>query len=128
MKIRRHSQVASVLIRAMAILVILAVAIFDTAYVLGLHIHVLPDGRVVTHSHPIDRSEESGSQHQHSDYEYAVLTASGRVIQADCLHIGWSPVYIELATSWIELPDDNVISGLVSSSLNMRGPPKVISG
>ena len=111
----------------MAILVILAVAIFDTAYVLGLHIHVLSDGRAVTHSHPIDRSEGGGSQHQHTDYEYAVLSASGRVIQADCPQIGWRPVHIEPAISWVELSDDNVISGSVSRSPNKRGPPQVIS-
>lgn len=39
------------------------------------HTHVLPDGSIVSHAHPFNKSQESqgGSSHQHSTLEFFLL-------------------------------------------------------
>lgn len=127
MRSRHPSQVVTALARAMAVLVILSVAIFDTAYVLGLHLHVLPDGRVVAHSHPVDRSEESGSQHQHTKQDYAVLSVFGRLLEVHAFAAGWSAICVESVGSCIVLSHENVISTFAALEVDKRAPPEVIS-
>lgn len=128
MKSRPPSPVASLLVRAVAVLAIFAVATFNTAYVSSFHLHVLPNGRVVVHSHPVDGDEENGSRHQHTGHEYVILSALGSLLQVDHVAIDWSPVYIEPVTSLVEFSDENDIACLVARSINKRGPPKVVSG
>jgi hypothetical protein len=40
-----------------------------------MHTHLLPDGSIVTHAHPFDRSgeSESGESHQHSNLEFVLF-------------------------------------------------------
>ncbi|MCK4605704.1 MAG: hypothetical protein KAU35_00265 [candidate division Zixibacteria bacterium] len=40
----------------------------------SLHLHVLPDGRVVVHSHAQPESD-SGTRHNHTDQEYKFFAA-----------------------------------------------------
>lgn len=127
MVLRRFSPIALVLVRAIAVFVVLAIVIFITANVLGLHLHVLPDGRVVVHSHPVDGGDEGKSRHQHTEHEYAVLSALRRPLQVHSLEAGCSTVGIEPVSPLIERSVANVISPGVARSDSNRSPPIVIS-
>ena len=54
------------------ILVMGAMLINKAVYI---HVHVLPDGSVVTHAHPFSKKSENGRQsgHQHSNLEFFLL-------------------------------------------------------
>lgn len=127
MRSPHHSPALALLFRAVVFLVVLAVAFVSTVYVTGLHLHVLPDGRAVVHSHPVDKDKEDNSPHQHTTNEYAILSAQGRLGYVDSPLIVWSPVFVQPVTSWIELLDDNATSYSVARAINERGPPKITS-
>ena len=127
MRSQRSCPVALIHVRAIAVLVVFAVALFVTANVTGLHLHVLPDGRVVVHSHPVDRDGEGGSRHRHTEHEYAVLSALGKPLQVHSFETGWSTVCIEPVIYWIELFGENVSTPVVVRSDSNRSPPIVIS-
>ena len=59
--------------RALALLLIATLLTTGIASVVGLHLHVLPDGRLVVHSHPVSNRS---SQHHHSSHEFALLDAA----------------------------------------------------
>jgi len=123
----RLHPVTTFLVRAIAGLIVLAIATFVTANVHGLHVHVLPEGREVVHSHPVDGDEEGGSRHQHTEHDYAVLSALAKPLQVHSFETCWSPVCIEAVSPWIERSVDSEISpGIVRSDSN-RSPPLVIS-
>jgi len=124
--LRRFSPVALILVRAIAVFIVLAIVIFITASVLGLHLHVLPDGRVVVHSHPVDGGDEGRSRHQHTEHEYAVLSALGRPLQVHSLETGWSIVSIDPVSSLIEFSGESVTFPVVARSDSNRSPPVVI--
>ena len=70
-----------IIFRALALIVLGSMIILSVAYFQGLHIHRLPDGRVIIHSHAIPESDGNKSNsHNHSDREYA-----GYGIQASIL-------------------------------------------
>ena len=66
--------------RALALLLIVAMLTVGIASVVGLHLHVLPDGRLVVHSHPVSNRS---SQHHHSSHEFALLDAAAHIFQGD---------------------------------------------
>ena len=61
--------------RTLSILLIVIMAALMINRILYTHIHVLPDGSVVTHAHPFSKSTEgnSRSSHQHSNTELFLL-------------------------------------------------------
>ena len=117
----------SVLFRAAAILVVLTIVSFNAASVIDLHLHTLGDGRVVVHSHPVDKDDEGGSQHQHTANEYAVLNTLGKLLQVDNIWSGWTPVSIQSAVSCIEFFQEKIFSHLVAGMVDERSPPKITS-
>ena len=55
---------------------ILSIAGFSAASLVSLHLHILPDGRVVVHSHShSDTGNKTGRHHNHTQREYTVLSA-----------------------------------------------------
>ena len=52
---------------------------FGAACVSTLHVHALPDGRLVAHSHPMPYGE-GGHKHGHSQQEYAAVQAVSKVL------------------------------------------------
>ena len=127
MKSQSVSAVSSLIFRALAIIVVLSTVGFIAASVICLHLHVLPDGRVVVHNHPVHKDEENGSKHQHTADQYAILTALGNLLQGYDFLIFWAPVSITLAFSWICLCSDIAVSYLVVGDVHTRAPPKVTS-
>ncbi len=64
------------LLRLLSILVFLSLTGFISSNFYSIHMHVLPDGRVVVHSHPVghDDAEESKDHrhHSHTKKEYII--------------------------------------------------------
>ena len=127
MKSQSARAASSLLFRTAVIIVVLSITGFIAASVICLHLHILPDGRVVVHSHPVHKDEENGSRHQHTADQYAILTALGNLLQGYDFPIFWTPVSITPAFSWIYLYRDNAVSYLVVGDVNKRAPPQVIS-
>jgi len=127
MKSQGASAVPSLLFRAAAIIVVLSIGGFIAASVICLHLHVLPDGRVVVHSHPLHKDEDNGSKHQHTAHQYAILTALGNLLQGYAFSICWTPVSIALVSSLVDLYSDNAVSYLVVGCINQRAPPQFTS-
>lgn len=51
-----------------------------------MHIHILPNGEVIVHSHPLPRPEKKGddpggSNHAHSDTEFALIKAINNIFR-----------------------------------------------
>ena len=52
---------------------------FMAATLLSMHVHVLPDGRMITHSHAVPESGSEGS-HTHTDQDYQFIGAINQTI------------------------------------------------
>ena len=108
--------------RSVAILVLLAVTGFGAALLATLHYHVLADGLVVAHSHPLP-DDNHRKTHKHTRQEYVELDAAAQIL--DTLVLG-------LVQAEPLLPDlrDDVVSEDVSIPISVsawhffrRGPP-----
>ena len=124
MKNRQSHITQSNFARLPAMLVVLAVAALSFTYHINLHLHILPDGRVVAHSHPLTPDDRGRAKHQHLGNEYAVLNALAKLLLTDKPEFSWSLPYFVTNTSRIDLPDDIAISRLTVKSPNKRGPPE----
>ena len=49
------------------------------AALLSMHLHVLPDGRMIVHSHAVPESDSEGS-HTHTDQDYQFIGAINQTI------------------------------------------------
>ncbi len=67
--------------RLIAALLLLSLTGFSAASLFSLHLHVLPSGRVVVHSHPLPDDNDERS-HNHSQQEYVALEAATRILEA----------------------------------------------
>jgi hypothetical protein len=110
--------------RLLASLVVLALVAAMTASVVGLHAHVLADGRVVVHSHPTDRSDRGKTHHQHSGHDYIVFANLGRLSPTQI------PDMVNPLTRWVtcvhrlEFSNDTAPAQADISSPNKRSPPE----
>lgn len=70
-------------------LLVLIMCLFTANWALFTHVHVLPDGSVVSHAHPVSKqTDNSGdNNHQHSSLEIFVLD------QLNVLILGVSMIY-----------------------------------
>ncbi|MBD3401752.1 hypothetical protein GF420_02565 [candidate division GN15 bacterium] len=127
MKTQLGSQKLSGPVASLAVLVVLALSAFQAASVLGLHVHVLPNGRVVVHSHPMDRDASGRSTHQHTEHDFAVLNAVGKVLQTDFPHfcVSTSPEFE--ASFQVVTSAEPVVVATVTTSAHKRSPPAVSS-
>ncbi|MBD3332263.1 hypothetical protein GF356_05390 [candidate division GN15 bacterium] len=60
-----------------------AVALFVLVSAFSLHCHVLANGRIIVHSHPIDRTHGNDTSHDHSSQEFTLLKAAAFAFQAE---------------------------------------------
>jgi hypothetical protein len=85
-------------------------------------LHVLPDGRVIVHSHPYSQ-DNGGRNHGHSSSDYAVWGAFAKVLQVDLAN---SPTFGGVSTLplWrIEPTGPSGLSSLCPPTINPRAPP-----
>ncbi len=70
------------LICPVALVIILALTGFIGASIISMHIHILPDGRVIVHSHATESSssgESNGGSHSHTGKEYMLIHSVSRI-------------------------------------------------
>ncbi|MFH1688278.1 MAG: hypothetical protein ABIE70_12255 [bacterium] len=115
----------TILIRVLATLVIIAIAAFNAAFYTGLHLHVLPDGRTVVHSHPVNRNEEGENRHQHSEQEYVVLASLAKLLLTDEPVLDSDVPRLEPVFSPLESSTDIVNSLFFASQQDERSPPSI---
>jgi hypothetical protein len=111
-------------VKALVVVVFAAVATFNVSYFLGLHLHVLPDGRTVVHSHPVDQNSQDGT-HQHSANELAFLAGFAKLLLVDETepHSVCIP-FVPCAFTAPDLETTNVV-GYDGDSPHKRSPPAV---
>lgn len=69
------------LIKIIAIIGLLSFALFMAFSVAKLHIHTLPNGRIIAHSHPFDSDDGDGRQsHRHSAREFAQINTINKTL------------------------------------------------
>ena len=64
------------LLRLLSVIILLSLIGFIIATLISLHIHILPDGRAIVHSHPSgnEHSENSqNKQHSHTNSDYLFI-------------------------------------------------------
>ena len=77
-----HSSISepfSIGLKAIALFVLCALGVFIAVIPLSMHLHELPDGRMIVHSHAVPESD-SGGNHTHSDQDYQFIGAIGNSI------------------------------------------------
>lgn len=126
-RIRDAGSAGVIMIRMTAVAVVVTLALFQTAYISNLHVHVLPDGRIVAHSHPVERDSKSGSGHQHLQYEYSYLNALGKLLQADITTFSAAALYLVWTQPKAETHDQCILLPGYTSSASRRGPPESAS-
>lgn len=109
--------------RLLATFVVAAIVIALAASVVGLHAHVLPDGRIVVHWHPVDKAERGKTHHQHSGHDYTVLANLGHLSTAHPPGTAGSPIHAVACVHRIDIVDDTPGSQTASYSPNKRSPP-----
>ncbi len=57
----------------LALIVLASILAFLFIVYFYMHLHVLPDGRIVAHSHALPRTDPSGNSHQHTNLELFVF-------------------------------------------------------
>jgi len=106
-----------------AVFVALAIIGFKATSLITLHIHILPDGRVVAHSHPLPGNQDDDSKHKHTPHEYVILNAVVHSYQADDLSSFGIQVAIKRLCTQVEDGQINPIVCLFFSSHTKRAPP-----
>lgn len=75
-----------------AVLMIAALVTVQFNRTANLHYHVDDSGRVVSHSHPYDKTDDTGPYKAHSHGRHDLTTPSGAI---DMSVAEWSPVTIQ---------------------------------
>ncbi len=109
---------------AISLLIIVSVISLMVMMTCCLHIHVLPDGRIIVHSHisPFHNDETSGTQHSHSKADFLLfysIAIIALVFYAIVLAILYSPRSIRF---W-RRQKDKIHSQYSQSCQPQRAPP-----
>ena len=113
--------------KIIAVAVVLAIASFSVASVLSLHLHILPDGRAVVHSHPFKKDRGEGARHHHTDHDYAVISVLAKVLLSAMQDLGWTSLHQYTCSSRLDQFEETAVSFVDTTSPNKRSPPSVIS-
>jgi len=123
MKIRNVNTATTLLARITAAAVLLSLSAFQFTYLANLHLHILPDGRVVTHSHPTTHDDNDNGAHHHSQYEYAFLNAMGKILQVNTCEADCATEFIDPPQLILDIGCECIVFTTVSSSTDKRAPP-----
>ena len=66
----RHTHTQQMLFRLLGLLLVLQMAVATAFQVSFLHLHQLPDGRLVCHSHAVSHHSGSSKTHHHTGVEF----------------------------------------------------------
>lgn len=113
--------------RILAILVMSALLSSQFAVVLGLHWHALPDGTLVVHSHPVEKSRQGKGQHQHSSQEYTCLQIHGKLLPSLNPELNQPIPPLHQNSVRLDCHDPITVASLILKSSNKRSPPDQLS-
>lgn len=105
----------------------MTLATSGAACVLGLHLHVLPDGRPVVHSHPVDPGSKEGNRHQHSAHERAIIAGLFKSPSFHSPATTWSATILLLCACAIDGSSQTLRLLVDTSAPSKRSPPPVTS-
>jgi hypothetical protein len=106
-----------------AMLVLVSLGLFVLVSATSLHYHVLPDGRLVVHSHPVDGPSEGGGRHDHTPGEYILVKAAVSSIQADEPLPQLVPIFAGLSAGYIADAAEQRLLSYQGTQLAFRAPP-----
>ncbi len=111
------------IVRTTLVLLILGCGIgYQVATLSSLHLHLLPDGTIVVHSHATRHTGSSG-KHQHTDNEYFTLNALTRSLDQGFELTVCDFEYVPK----VEIFSDTIVAGEFTSRsvdcLSNRAPP-----
>lgn|GEM_PF-6119302 len=105
-----------------AVFLILSLTGFCTASLLSLHLHILPGGRVVAHSHPLPDNGDEHS-HDHTQQEYVALGKIAQILEADELSCGGGLLFFADPCGSVRIDPELSLSLTLVSSIEGRAPP-----
>ena len=111
--------------QAVAVMVILSIAAFNLAHYLNLHLHVLPDGHKVVHSHPMKGQERTPDGHHHTEHEYVVISGMGKTLLADKPFFAQIITHIPHYVDRLIFPDEAALESFDAVRPDKRSPPFV---
>ena len=123
-----HSNISepfSIGLKAIALFVLCALGVFIAVIPLSMHLHELPDGRMIVHSHAVPDTD-SGGHHTHSDQDYQVIGAIGNSIHrvtVSCV------VVFEVPQSISQRCADSEFVGYIEREVSVqsgRSPPSLL--
>lgn len=89
----------------------------------NLHLHVLSDGRLVVHSHPVQKDDPASRGHHHSRYEYSVLASLGKILLGASLLGANAVIGPDLVEVGVHASDDSDRPSGAETSAHKRSPP-----
>ena len=110
--------------RRLICLILVATLIgFGGASLSTLHVHVLPDGRLVAHSHPLP-DDEGGHEHGHTQQEYVAIQAAARALETGGLTSDDGPLIELLVCGISEVSGEQSLPTTLVSAASERAPPE----
>lgn len=109
--------------RLIAAFVALVIISFKATSLITLHSHVLPDGRIIAHSHPLPGSSDHEERHKHTSWEYIIFDAVGHLYQADNLTVVDIRIDAKQLFARIDDGQTNPTSYIFFYSQTKRAPP-----
>ena len=116
------NKIADISYQLIAISLIVVVGLHSLNSFFNTHSHKLPDGTIVVHAHPYERSSDSGpfENHHHTATELIFLANLIHFIPTlAVLIVGLLIVYREKISHFFQLPSCQFSVGIP----NLRGPP-----
>jgi len=111
----------------MVSLIIFSLFLYFISFNFSLHIHTLPDGRVIFHSHPIPAGDDKNdnSSHSHTNAEFTLFNAAGSALSK--IIITADSVLIILCSTVIAILHFNYISFQCENRYRIlgRAPPSI---
>lgn len=107
-----------------AIMMIAALGVFQFNRTSNLHYHVDDYGRVVSHSHPYDKSKDAGPFKTHSHGKCDITIPSGSI---DMSVAEWSPAILQAPSEEVRQYTDYLVSREQDGLHPIRGraPPSI---
>jgi len=116
------------LVRTLACVVLVAFVGCGYFLPVNMHLHTLPNGRVIVHSHPAgDEGKGGRSEHSHSDLEFTFLAHVGKIPGKVC-----TPATLAVTATYVtcykaQTPEHILTSKAYFSSTGQRDPPNTPS-
>jgi hypothetical protein len=126
----KNTRLNNRLLRLLSLLVFLSLIAFMASNIYSIHTHVLPDGRVIVHSHPVghDDGEESQDHHHHShtEKEYIIYGIYSHALDKAILFLNVILIIFVAAISISFLAEKINLSQNVHVDHSSRAPPLLL--